>query len=128
MMAAFGALGFVATFGSFMGNESLLIEPGLVFTSSVLRANEALSITVNNLEADAAQYSFTIFLPALAGLGLWIYQFQSDDDMVRRGGRPEVTLYDGMMAVRMGLAAQRSAETGEAVTVVSEPATQKVSA
>jgi hypothetical protein len=86
LMVPFGVLGFVATFGSLMGNESMLIEPGLVFTSSVLKANEALSITVNNLKADAALHSAVIFLPALAGLGLWLYRFKSSDDMVRKGG------------------------------------------
>jgi len=62
------------------------VEPGLVFTSSVLKASEVLSITVNNLEIDAALYSFTIFLPAVVGIGIWMYRFQSDDDVVRKGG------------------------------------------
>jgi myo-inositol 2-dehydrogenase / D-chiro-inositol 1-dehydrogenase len=35
--------------------------------------------------------------------------------MIREGGLPEVTLRDGARAVEMGMAAQRSAETGESV-------------
>jgi hypothetical protein len=36
---------------------------------------------------------------------------------VRNGRQPEVTLADGAMAVRMGLAAQEAALTGRAVTL-----------
>jgi hypothetical protein len=62
------------------------VEPWLVFTSSVLEANnEALSITVKNIEADAALYSYTIFLPAVVGIGIWVYRFQSDDNVVIKG-------------------------------------------
>ena len=61
------------------------VEPWLVFTSSVLEANEALSITVKNIEADAPLYSYTIFLPAVVGIGIWVYRFQSDDDVVIKG-------------------------------------------
>jgi hypothetical protein len=35
--------------------------------------------------------------------------------MVRNGEQPEVTLNDGMWAVRMGQAAQESARTGQAI-------------
>ena len=62
------------------------VERSLEFTSSVLKASEALSITVNNLEADAALYSPFIFLPALVGLAIWILRFRSDDAVVRKGG------------------------------------------
>ena len=62
------------------------VEPWLVFTSSVLEANEALSITVKNIEADAALYSNAIFIPAVVGIGIWVYRFQSDDAVVIKGG------------------------------------------
>ena len=78
---------------------------------------QTLDVTVPELLLEAGDHNGSTF-----------YQHLRFADMVRRGGTPEVTLHDGMMAVRMGLAAQRSAETGEAVAVVSEPATETVSA
>ena len=84
LLAALGLLGSVAALSVFVDKQ--FVEPGLVFTSSVLKANEALSITVNNLEADAALYSISIFLPAVVGIGIWVYRFQSDDDVVIKGG------------------------------------------
>ena len=47
--------------------------------------------------------------------GATFYQHERFANVVRGGGAPEVTLKDGAKAVAMGLAAQRSAETGEAV-------------
>ncbi len=49
--------------------------------------------------------------------GATFYQHRRFADAVRTGSRPEVSLRDGAMAVAIGLAAQRSAETGEAVAV-----------
>ena len=86
LLAALGLLASVAALGVFVDKQFLLVEPGLVFTSSALKANEALSITVNNLEADAALYSGFIFLPALVGLVIWVLRFRSDDAVVRKGG------------------------------------------
>ncbi len=86
LLVALGLLGSVAGLGVFIDKQSPLVEPGLVFTSSVLKANEAMSITVSNLAADAVLYSFTIFLPAVVGLGIWLCCFQSDDDVVIKGG------------------------------------------
>ncbi|HIM67541.1 MAG TPA: hypothetical protein EYM45_03145, partial [Verrucomicrobia bacterium] len=86
LLAALGLLSSVVALGVFVDKQFLLVEPGLVFTSSVLKASEALSITVNNLEADAALYSPFIFLPALVGLAIWILRFRSDDAVVRKGG------------------------------------------
>ena len=86
LLAALGLLGSVAALGVFVDKQFLIVEPGLVFTSSVLKANEALSITVNNQPAGAALYSRFIFLPALVGLAIWILRFGSDDAVVRKGG------------------------------------------
>jgi predicted dehydrogenase len=47
--------------------------------------------------------------------GSTFYQHQKFVDMVRNGEQPEVTLNDGMWAVRMGQAAQESARTGQAI-------------
>jgi myo-inositol 2-dehydrogenase/D-chiro-inositol 1-dehydrogenase len=47
--------------------------------------------------------------------GSTYFQHRKFFDMVRDGGRPEVTLEDGLMAVAIGAAAERSARTGEAV-------------
>ena len=47
--------------------------------------------------------------------GSTFYQHQKFVDMVRNGGQPEVSLNDGMWAVRMGQAAQESARTGQAI-------------
>jgi predicted dehydrogenase len=49
--------------------------------------------------------------------GATYYQHRRFLEVVRHGGQPEVTLQDGAAAVRMGLAAQRSAETGAAVAL-----------
>ena len=37
--------------------------------------------------------------------------------MIRNGGAPEVSLEDGMKAVRIGLAAEQSAKTGAAISL-----------
>ncbi|MDJ1017487.1 MAG: Gfo/Idh/MocA family oxidoreductase [Paracoccaceae bacterium] len=47
--------------------------------------------------------------------GSTFYQHARFLEIVRQGGRPEVSLTDGARAVEMGLAAQRAAATGEAV-------------
>lgn len=49
--------------------------------------------------------------------GSTFYQHLGFLEVVRTGGAPEVSLYDGMMAVRMGLAAQQSALSGQVVTL-----------
>jgi predicted dehydrogenase len=50
--------------------------------------------------------------------GATFYQHQRFIEVIRRGRRPEVTLADGVNAVRMGRAAQESARTGQAVSLV----------
>ncbi|WP_421906140.1 Gfo/Idh/MocA family protein [Mameliella sp.] len=47
--------------------------------------------------------------------GSTFYQHEGFNAVVRGEGEPEVTLSDGMAAVRIGLAAQESARTGQAV-------------
>ena len=49
--------------------------------------------------------------------GSTFYQHERFNAVVRGEGAPEVTLHDGMQAVRIGLAAQHSAATGPAVTL-----------
>ncbi|MEM5492708.1 Gfo/Idh/MocA family oxidoreductase [Hoeflea sp. AS16] len=49
--------------------------------------------------------------------GSTYFQHQKFLAMIRNGGVPEVSLEDGMKAVRMGLAAERSAKTGAAVSL-----------
>jgi myo-inositol 2-dehydrogenase/D-chiro-inositol 1-dehydrogenase len=49
--------------------------------------------------------------------GATYYQHRRFLDAVRTGRTPEVTLEDGAKAVRMGLAAQEAARTGEAVSL-----------
>jgi predicted dehydrogenase len=49
--------------------------------------------------------------------GATYYQHRRFLDTIRTGRKPEVTLEDGAMAVRMGLAAQEAAMTGKAVTL-----------
>ncbi|MEM9971493.1 MAG: Gfo/Idh/MocA family oxidoreductase, partial [Pseudomonadota bacterium] len=51
--------------------------------------------------------------------GSTFYQHARFLDLVRTGGTPEVTLNDGAQAVRMGLAAQEAAMSGETVRLVS---------
>jgi predicted dehydrogenase len=47
--------------------------------------------------------------------GSTFYQHQKFLEVVRGNGMPEVTLEDGAWAVRIGLAAQKAALTGETV-------------
>lgn len=47
--------------------------------------------------------------------GSTFYQHARFLGIVRNGGRPEVTLEDGIRAVEMGLAAQKAAVSGETV-------------
>lgn len=47
--------------------------------------------------------------------GSTYFQHRKFFDMVRNGGRPEVTLEDGLVAVAIGAAAERSAATGQAI-------------
>lgn len=49
--------------------------------------------------------------------GSTFYQHQLFLEALRESGSPAVSLNDGSMAVRMGLAAQTSAQTGQAVTL-----------
>ena len=47
--------------------------------------------------------------------GATFYQHQQFAELVRYGGKPAVSLEDGLKAVDIGIAAQRSAETGQTV-------------
>ena len=49
--------------------------------------------------------------------GSTFYQHQRFQQVVLHNKTPDVSLYDGWMAVVMGLAAQRSAETGQSVNI-----------
>ena len=50
--------------------------------------------------------------------GSTFFQHQKFLELIRNGhGEPEVSLEDGLKAVKIGLAAQRSAETGQAVEI-----------
>jgi myo-inositol 2-dehydrogenase/D-chiro-inositol 1-dehydrogenase len=49
--------------------------------------------------------------------GSTFFQHQKFLDMIRSGGAPEVSLEDGLKAVRIGLAAEQSAKTGVAVSL-----------
>ncbi|WMS44942.1 Gfo/Idh/MocA family oxidoreductase [Acuticoccus sp. MNP-M23] len=60
--------------------------------------------------------------------GATFYQHRRFADAVRTGSRPEVTLRDGAMAVAIGLAAQHSAENGEAVPLDPNAFRPKMSA
>jgi len=53
--------------------------------------------------------------------GSTFYQHQRFTDVVRNSGQVEVTLRDGLVAVVMGLAAQESAATGQAIDLLSGP-------
>lgn len=49
--------------------------------------------------------------------GSTFYQHQKFNAVVRGEGEVEVTLHDGALAVAIGLAAQESARTGQAITL-----------
>lgn len=57
--------------------------------------------------------------------GSTFYQHARFLDIVRSGGWPEVSLHDGMMAVKMGLAAQVSATTGQAAAMSDDGAAER---
>jgi hypothetical protein len=50
-----------------------------------------------------------------------LYQHQKFNAVVRGQGQVEVTLNDGLRAVVMGLAAQESARTGQAIDLTQGP-------
>ena len=49
--------------------------------------------------------------------GSTYYQHQKFQQVLLNNGNPEVTLHDGLMAVKMGMAAQKSALSGQAVAM-----------
>jgi predicted dehydrogenase len=49
--------------------------------------------------------------------GATFYQHQLFLEAIRQGRQPAVSLADGAMAVQMGMAAQESARTGQAVEI-----------
>jgi myo-inositol 2-dehydrogenase/D-chiro-inositol 1-dehydrogenase len=49
--------------------------------------------------------------------GSTYYQHQRFFNMIRDGGMPDVTLEDGLKSVRIGLAAEHSAKTGDAIAI-----------
>jgi myo-inositol 2-dehydrogenase/D-chiro-inositol 1-dehydrogenase len=49
--------------------------------------------------------------------GSTFFQHQKFLEMIRNSGTPEVSLEDGLKAVRLGLAAEKSAKTGEAISL-----------
>ena len=53
--------------------------------------------------------------------GSTLYQHQKFNAVVRGQGQVEVTLNDGLRAVVMGLAAQESARTGQAIDLTQGP-------
>jgi predicted dehydrogenase len=53
--------------------------------------------------------------------GSTFYQHQKFLEVVRRGGKVEVSLTDGLKAVVIGLAAEHAAQTGMAVDLTTGP-------
>jgi predicted dehydrogenase len=78
--------------------------PKVVLSPRDPSGEEVLDVPVDPTLLDAGDHNGSTF-----------YQHRRFLDVVQSGGRVEVTLEDGARAVAMGLAAQRSAETGEAV-------------
>ena len=78
--------------------------PKVVLSPRDPSGEEVLDVPVDPALLDAGDHNGSTF-----------YQHRRFLDVVQSGGRVEVTLEDGARAVAMGLAAQRSAETGEAV-------------
>lgn len=80
--------------------------PQLVISPRHPRGETVLEVPVEAHLLDAGDHNGSTF-----------YQHQRFREIVRSGGSVEVSLDDGARAVAMGLAAQRSAETGQAVTL-----------
>lgn len=80
--------------------------PRLVFSPRHTKAREIIELPVDEALLAAGDHN-----------GATFYQHQRFAEVVRGQAAPEVTLQDGARAVAIGLAAQISAETGQAVTL-----------
>jgi len=78
--------------------------PQLILSPRHTKAREIIELPVDPALLAAGDHNGSTF-----------YQHQRFVEVVRGKGMPEVTLQDGAMAVAMGLAAQESATTGQAV-------------
>ena len=80
--------------------------PQLVFSPRQPRGPRVEEVPVDATLLEAGDHNGSTF-----------YQHHKFADVVRHGGTPDVTLEDGAKAVAMGLAAQESARTGQAVVL-----------
>jgi len=78
--------------------------PQVIVSPRVPRGPRVIDVPVDPTLLEAGDHNGSTF-----------YQHERFNAMVRGEGIPEVTLHDGMQAVRIGLAAQHSAATGQAV-------------
>ena len=95
---------FVPGPARFWPENEPLPEPQLVISPRHTKSRETRSIPVDPALLVAGDHN-----------GATFYQHQRFLEAVRGTGRVEVTLDDGAKAVEMGIAAQRSAETGQVV-------------
>lgn len=80
--------------------------PQLTFSPRGTKARRIIELPVDPALLQAGDHN-----------GATYYQHQRFQEVVRGRAAPEVTLQDGAKAVALGLAAQRSAATGQAVTL-----------
>ena len=97
---------FVPGPGRFWSGESKPPVPQLVISPRATKAPEIIELPVDETLLAAGDHN-----------GATYYQHQRFQAVVRGNASPEVTLEDGAWAVRMGLAAQESARTGQAVSL-----------
>lgn len=112
----------VSAVGDLARVEALIPGPARFSADGRERPAEiVVSPRATKVERREAVHTDETILSAGDHHGSTYFQHRKFFDMVRDGGRPEVTLEDGLMAVVMGAAAERSARTGQAVDL-SAPA------
>ncbi len=84
---------------------------------SSLPAELAISVRADKIERREQLALDPSVLLAGDHYGSTFYQHQKFIEMVRNGGTPEVSLRDGLVAVKVGAAAEESVRTGQAVAL-----------
>jgi myo-inositol 2-dehydrogenase / D-chiro-inositol 1-dehydrogenase len=87
----------------------VLIPPGEVIYSPRVGFRKAKNVSRETISVDTAA------LEAGSHFGATYYQQRAWLDAILNGGPVQVSAYDGLQAVRMGAAAERSAKTGQAI-------------
>ena len=99
-----------------VGNSSVVTISAEMLAALDVKDGDTVYVTRSDDNGLKIQAHDPALLAAGDHNGSTFYQHQKFLDVVRNGTCPEVGLIDGIWAVRMGQAAQLSAQTGESVT------------